>query len=136
MANKKMWIGIDLDGTLSKQNKGDRKIGKPIQSMVDLITNILDDGEFDVKIFTARAESEELKDEVKDWLKENNLPDLEITNVKDVRCVLLLDNIAARVKFNKGEICDECLEHLNSRFNNKFSGGYAPFYKTNVKTNF
>lgn len=89
MANEKMWIGIDLDGTLSQQNKGDRKIGKPIQSMVDLISNILDDGEFDVKIFTARAESEELKDEVKDWLKENNLPDLEITNVKDVRCVLL-----------------------------------------------
>lgn len=136
MMKIKKWIGIDLDGTLAKQVKGSQEIGKPIQSMVDLISNILDDGEYTVKIFTSRAEAEEQKNKVKDWLKENSLPDLAITNVKDSNCVLLLDNLAARVIFNKGEICNDCLEHINSRFNNKFSGGYSPFYRKESKSDF
>lgn len=134
-ATTKQWIGIDLDGTLSETSRNS-EIGKPIKAMVDVVKKILDDETYAVKIFTARADSEDQINKIKDWLKEHGLPDLEITNVKDKYAILLLDNIAARVKTNTGEICGECLEAINNRLGNKFSGGLNAFIKQEIISSF
>lgn len=134
-ATTKQWIGIDLDGTLSETSRNS-EIGKPIKAMVDVVKKILDDETYSVKIFTARADSEDQINKIKDWLKEHGLPDLEITNVKDKYAILLLDNIAARVRTNTGEICGECLEAINARLGNKFSGGLNAFIKQEIISSF
>lgn len=134
-ATTKQWIGIDLDGTLSETSRNS-EIGKPIKAMVDVVKKILDDETYAVKIFTARADSEDQINKIKDWLKEHGLPDLEITNVKDKYAILLLDNISARVKTNTGEICGECLEAINNRLGNKFSGGLNAFIKQEIISSF
>ncbi len=117
----KKWIGIDLDGTLAETGKDIRGIGEPIQTMIDFLNNLLDEGRYDVKIFTARADSEDGVNAVKSWLKKHDLPDLEITNQKDRYTAYIFDDIAIRVKRNKGEICNECLESLGSKFSNQYT---------------
>ena len=118
--SSKKWIGIDLDGTLSESGKGVQGIGEPIQPMIDFIQKLRDKGDYEVKIFTARADSEDGINTVKDWLKKHKLPDLEVTNQKDRYTAYIVDDIAIRVKRNKGEICNECLESLGSNFSNHY----------------
>ena len=50
------WIGVDLDGTLAKQEHSDDpfSVGEPIAEMVDLVKKYLASGE-EVRIFTARV---------------------------------------------------------------------------------
>lgn len=134
----KPWIGIDLDGTLAEA-KHNGEIGDPISSMVALVQNILDGGEFDVKIFTARADHDDGKEEVKAWLEKHKLPDLPVTCRKDRNTVLILDNIAARVKHNKGEICGECLNAINDRLSHQFSRnsrGFSAYFSQVVKADY
>lgn len=50
--------------------------------MIDFMQKLRDKGDYEVKIFTARADSEDGINTVKDWLKKHKLPDLEVTNQK------------------------------------------------------
>jgi len=104
------WIGFDLDGTLAEYDeKGGSggAIGKPIKAMVDRVKTLLDQGE-EVRIFTARAgDSAEVK-KVKEWLKENGLDGLKVTNVKDSGMKFHFDDKAIRVVRNTGELCSGC----------------------------
>lgn len=103
------WTGVDLDGTLAHYSgwKGINHIGKPIPKMVNRVKALIADGKT-VKIFTARvAEGELAKGPIRKWLKENGLPDLEITNVKDFGMEELYDDRAIQVKPNTGEIVGE-----------------------------
>ncbi|MBM5575591.1 hypothetical protein [Deefgea sp. CFH1-16] len=51
--DQKKWIGVDLDGTLAKSNKGARNntIGEPIEAMLNRIKKWIEDGEYEVRIF-------------------------------------------------------------------------------------
>lgn len=95
------WIGFDFDGTLA------REYGlEPILPMVRLLRKTLKNGT-ECRIFTARASHPEGIKIVKGWLKENNLPDLQVTNIKDYQMVILYDDRARQVVTNVGTIVGE-----------------------------
>lgn len=99
----KKWIAVDLDGTLAKYGdwKGIHHIGEPIPKMMDRVHNWIDNG-ITVKIFTARAANPETIPTIKDWLKKHGLPDLEVTNCKDMDMIELWDDRAVQVITNTG----------------------------------
>lgn len=99
----KLWIGVDLDGTLARDDgwKGIEHIGEPIQPMVDKIKRWRKAGKT-VKIFTARAEEPKAIPYIKTWLTGLGFGDLEITNIKDMHMDELWDDKAKRVKKNHG----------------------------------
>ena len=99
------WIGVDLDGTLARYEgwQGRDHIGDPIPAMMALVKRWLDDG-IKVKIFTARACKQDHIPPVKEWLKKNGLPDLEVTNCKDFGMVALYDDRCVQVITNTGEL--------------------------------
>jgi len=101
---KKGWIGIDLDGTLARSDTilNLSSIGNPIPKMLNHLNQLIQDGNR-IKIFTARASDPEQILLVKKWLKENGLPELEITNIKDYGMILLYDDRAIQVITNTGE---------------------------------
>ena len=107
----KPWIGVDLDGTLAEYGGWkDQKIGLVVEPIRDLILDWLEEGECDVKIFTARltmVEPKTIINEIQDWLEENGMPRLEVTNVKDHYMVELYDDRAVQVEFNTGYIMGE-----------------------------
>jgi hypothetical protein len=98
-------IAVDLDGTLAKDSgwKGPEHIGEPVKPMLDLVKKLIDDGE-EVVIFTARAHDgkKSTKDYIRDWLKDHDLPDLEITNEKRPDMEKFYDDKAVAVEKNKG----------------------------------
>ena len=113
---KKQWIGVDLDGTLAevgRDNLGD--IGKPITKMMNRVKKWLEDGEYEVRIFTARAGDKHQENKIKQWLKDNNLPELVITNLKSQNMLAIWDDKAVRVERNSGEICNGCNSSVNYR---------------------
>lgn len=99
-------VAVDLDGTLAKDTgwKGTDHIGEPIKPMLDLVKKLIDDGE-EVVIFTARAHDgkKSTKDYIRDWLKDHDLPDLEITNEKRPDMEKFYDDKAVAVEKNKGK---------------------------------
>lgn len=99
------WIGFDLDGTLAVYDgwRGPDHIGKPIEPMMVMLRKYLAEG-YICKIFTARATVPEQVPPIKAWLKEHSLPDLEVTNVKDFKMVLLFDDRCRQVITNTGEV--------------------------------
>jgi hypothetical protein len=99
------WIGVDFDGTLSKHTKwkGSTHCGEPIPKMVARVRRWVGHGK-KVKIFTARADDEKSVNAIKKWLKKNELPDLEITNLKDPHMIEFWDDKAVAVKKNTGEV--------------------------------
>lgn len=103
--NQKAWIAVDLDGTLARYTgwKGSTHIGAPIPRMVRRVRRWISHGK-KVKIFTARADDEKSVNAIKKWLKDNELPDLEITNLKDENMVALWDDRAVAVQKNTGKV--------------------------------
>ena len=101
----KEWIGVDLDGTLACYDtwRGAEYIGEPIKPMIDRVKKWLSHGKT-VKIFTARAAVAEQIPFVKKWLLQNDLPALEVTNVKDMWMVELWDDRCVQVEKNTGKI--------------------------------
>ena len=104
---RKGWIGIDLDGTLARADSlsGTSKIGAPIPEMVSLAAGYARKG-VTVKIFTARASDSTQVDMIQRWLRENGLPEFEVTNVKDFEMIRLYDDRAVQVITNTGEIVE------------------------------
>jgi hypothetical protein len=99
------WLGVDLDGTLAKYTdyKGKTTIGEPIPAMVNRIRRWVGHGK-KVKIFTARARDEEGVAAIKKWLKKHELPDLEVTNIKDHKMICFYDDKAIQVQKNTGKL--------------------------------
>ena len=96
---------IDLDGTTAMYSgwKGKKTpIGAPIPKMVEKIKGFLAAGD-KVVIFTARAKTSTDVQEVKKWLKDNDLPDFEVTNVKRPEFSDIIDDKAIEVVANTGE---------------------------------
>jgi hypothetical protein len=99
------WIGVDLDGTLAEYHgwRLDGGIGAPIPLMLERVKKWLAEGR-EIKIFTARAVQSEQIPIVQKWLRDVGLPELEVTNVKDLKMVTLYDDRAVQVEFNTGRI--------------------------------
>lgn len=99
------WFGVDLDGTLAVWDESASldRIGPPVPAMADQVRRMVSSG-IRVKIFTARACDPEQIPRIRAWLKQNRLPDLEITNVKDYYMERLYDDRAIRVERNTGRI--------------------------------
>lgn len=98
-----MTIAVDLDGTLAEHCSHKVGIGAPVPAMMKRVKQWLAMGK-KVKIFTARAGNPEQVELIKVWLRENDLPDLEITNVKGYDIVEIWDDRAYRVKMNTGQV--------------------------------
>jgi len=108
------WIGVDLDGTLSKEvPEGLDKIGEPIPRMVALVRKLLEEGE-DVHIFTARVAppidhkdrlvQEEL---IRAWCWNHLCTTLPITATKNLSMVRFYDDRAVQVETNTGRLIGE-----------------------------
>ena len=101
---EKQWIGVDLDGTLCHTEtwKGFDHIGKPVPLMLKRVKIWLEMG-YRVKIVTARAaDPEQAIPPIKAWLKQQGLPDLEVTNGKDMDMIELWDDRCVQVIPNTG----------------------------------
>ena len=99
------WVGVDLDGTLAEYHgwNGADNIGAPVRVMLERVKNWIDDG-VTIKIFTARACIPEQIPPIQKWLKENGLPELEVTNMKDFAMVELWDDRCVHVEANTGKV--------------------------------
>ena len=100
------WIGVDLDGTLAKDNGWNNgEIGEPVPLMVKRVKSWITEGVI-VKIFTARVSIEEDRDlvveKIQDWTQKHIGERLEVTNQKDYSMVELWDDRAIQVIPNKG----------------------------------
>ena len=97
------WIGVDLDGTLAHDTgwHGPDQIGPVIPAMLERVQKWLNDGQR-VKIFTARATIPQQIPPIRDWLRKQGLPELEITNVKDFAMIEMWDDRAVEVVPNTG----------------------------------
>jgi len=87
------WIGFDLDKTLAYHQDGQAGIGKPIPERVARLKQYVNHGT-KVKILTARAKMPSQVPVIKEWLRKNGLPDLEVTNEKDPGMIKLIDDKA------------------------------------------
>ena len=74
---KKRLICIDFDGVIHEYTgwEGDSLKG-PLPGAKEFIQEILDKG-LDINIYTTREASQ-----IKDWLKKNNFPNIEVSNSK------------------------------------------------------
>ncbi len=101
----RVWTGVDLDGTLAYFDRMSSydKVGEPVPAMLALVKKMINNG-VRVKIFTARVEDPEQLPIIREWLKDNNLPELEITNVKDFNMRMLYDDRCIQVERNTGRL--------------------------------
>ena len=99
------WIGVDLDGTLASYERRASygRIGEPVPAMLELVQKMINNG-MRVKIFTARADDPKQLPIIQKWLKNNGLPELEITNVKDYGMLRLYDDRCVQVEHNTGRL--------------------------------
>ena len=98
------WIGVDLDGTLAESEpwQGFEHIGKPVPNMMKRVKIWIELG-YRVKIVTARAQNpDEAIPPIKEWIKKHGLPELEITNAKDMDMIELWDDRCVQVIPNTG----------------------------------
>tara|TARA_Y100000310_G_C20473314_1_gene711161 strand:+ start:393 stop:773 length:381 start_codon:yes stop_codon:yes gene_type:complete len=88
-------VSIDFDGVISSYDgwKGPNHLGEPINGAKEFIERIIKAG-FTPVIWTTRD-----KNKIENWLKENEFPNIEITNNKypssvyiDDRCVQFKGN--------------------------------------------
>jgi len=102
------WIGVDLDGTLAYYDSKSsiKKVGTAIPDMLALVKKMINNN-IRVKIFTARATDPEQLPLIRKWLKTNNLPELEITNIKDYYMLRLYDDRCIQVEKNTGRLINE-----------------------------
>ena len=101
----KPWTGVDLDGTLAyyERSSSSDVIGEPVPVMMAFVKKMIKHG-IRVKIFTARVQDPEQLSVIRTWLKENGLPELEITNVKDYYMHRIYDDRCIQVEKNTGRL--------------------------------
>jgi hypothetical protein len=105
------YVAVDLDGTLAQYDgwRGIGVIGEPVPAMLTRVMKWIEEGR-EVKIFTARAGTDEGVRAVREWLIKHKILQRNgltptITNVKDFEMVELWDDRCVRVRPNTGEPC-------------------------------
>jgi hypothetical protein len=99
-------IAVDFDATIAMHRPGQEELGKPIPAMLDRVKRWVGEGQ-QVVIFTARADNEAIKTKIQDWLEEQGLPRLMVTNIKRPDFVRQYDDRAVAVAPNKGTLLTE-----------------------------
>lgn len=96
---------VDLDRTLAKYDgwKGAHVIGEPIKPMLELVKKWLREGKT-IKIFTARANRPDNIQYVDEWLVDNGIGGLEVTNIKGEDLFCIFDDRCVQVEPNTGKI--------------------------------
>jgi hypothetical protein len=96
---------VDLDGTLAEYGgwKNDRSVGKPIPAMMDRVKKWMSEG-INIVIFTARADDPENIPAIIEWLKDQGLSELEISNIKTPEMSRFYDDRAVQVEKNTGKL--------------------------------
>ena len=112
---KQTWIGVDLDGVLSRHywpDDGpydDLRIGEPIPVMVERVKAWRAQG-WEVRIFTARINwpsdhHEAIRDAIKSWSREVFGCVLPMTASKDPEMLALYDDRAVHIVRDAGVPC-------------------------------
>jgi hypothetical protein len=101
------WIGVDLDGSLSRDDGPGHflppyPLGEPIPEMVEMVKSLLAAG-VTVKIFSARACEPENIPIIQAWAEKNGLGRLEVTNQKDYDLIRYYDDRAIQMLPNEGK---------------------------------
>ena len=100
------WIGVDLDGTLARDDAEGHfeppyPLGKPVPEMIEMVKSLLAAG-ITVKIFSARACELESIPIIQAWTEKHGLGRLEVTNQKDYDLIRYYDDRAIQVLPNQG----------------------------------
>ncbi|MHA2403863.1 MAG: hypothetical protein ACXADH_12785 [Candidatus Kariarchaeaceae archaeon] len=95
------WVGFDFDGTLAKEHTFE-----PVLPMVRRLRTYLKNGT-ECRILTARGNDPHGIALVKNWLREQDLPNLEVTSKKDYQMIVLYDDRARQVIQDTGEVVGE-----------------------------
>lgn len=103
-------IAVDLDGVLAEYTewKSIDHFGAPIQKMIDRVKKWIKEGKT-VVIFTARIDNNDsnaAEKYVEDWLEEQGIRGLKITNIKTHDIIELWDDHAVQLIPNTGERVD------------------------------
>ena len=101
------WIGVDLDGTLSRDDAEGHflppyPLGEPIPEMIEMVKSLLEAG-VTVKIFSARACEPESIPIIQAWAEKQGLGRLEVTNQKDYDLIRFYDDRAIQMLPNQGK---------------------------------
>ena len=101
------WIGVDLDGTLSRDDAEGHflppyPLGEPIPEMIEMVKSLLAAG-VTVKIFSARACEPESIPIIQAWAEQHGLGRLEVTNQKDYDLIRYYDDRAIQMVPNQGK---------------------------------
>ena len=118
LRKKEGWIGIDLDGTLARDdNRQWPEIGEPVPAMMNRLKRYLADG-YEVRIVTARAAKPGLVPAVKEWLEKQGIGGLKVTNGKDMSMIVLFDDRAVQVIPNTGMLvgAEESMKSMKDSF--------------------
>lgn len=104
--SREQWIGVDLDGTLARDDQPGHfeppyPLGEPIPEMVALVRSLLEAG-VTVKIFSARACEPESVPLIQAWTEKHGLGRLEVTNQKDYNLIRYYDDRAIQMVANRG----------------------------------
>jgi hypothetical protein len=105
--SQKQWVGVDLDGTLSRtDNPGHFSppypLGEPIPEMIAVVQSLLQ-ASVTVKIFSARACEPESVPIVQAWAEKHGLGRLDVTNLKDYDLIRFYDDRAIQMVPNAGK---------------------------------
>jgi hypothetical protein len=100
------WWGFDVDSTLAEYHGVFNllEIGPPVPAMKEHLLIMVNEGKYEVKIFTARASFPGQKEVIEHWLEDNGMPKLDITDRKDFRMAGCFDDRAWHVIPNTGVV--------------------------------
>jgi len=103
---QKRWVGVDLDGTLARDDAEDHllppyPLGEPIPEMIAMVQSLLQAG-VTVKVFSARACEPQSVPIIQAWAEKHGLGRLEVTNQKDYDLIRFYDDRAIQVIPNQG----------------------------------
>jgi hypothetical protein len=116
MAEKRGWIGVDLDSTLAIYTgwMGETEIGDPIWPMVYRVRGWIEQG-YDVRIFTARVAEDPsgiIAAAIQNWCVRNIGYSLPVTCKKDWNLIEYWDDRAVQVEENTGEPVEGSISRL------------------------
>lgn len=111
------WLGLGLDGALSLKTPEGLKgpIGPPVANTVQRLRDWVEHRDLKVKILTPRAATEEGALAVRQWLKENGLPELPVTHRKNLHMVEFWSAHCVQVISNTGQIVGSSPTGLDQR---------------------
>ncbi len=116
MAERRGWIGVDLDGTMAYWDHWGEitEIGAPIWPMIYRVRKWLEQG-YQVKVFTARVAEDRsgaIAAAIQNWCVRHVGQALPVTCQKDLNLLEFWDDRAVQVIENSGEPVEGSISRL------------------------